>query len=181
MTPTRIWKTLSSKIVYSNPWIKIHEDQVFRPDGQKGIYGYLEKTPGIVVIAQDSDGSIYFVHEFRYPVQQTLLQLPMGVIERPSALAQAKKELAEETGIVAQKWQKIGRFYLAAGHETCYMEAFLATGLNTSRVVTQNQEGDEAIQGITKIPPLKLKRLIRQGQIRCGVTLSALTLFLSLR
>ena len=33
------WTTLGSRLVYENPWIKVREDQVLRPDGLPGIYG----------------------------------------------------------------------------------------------------------------------------------------------
>ncbi len=34
---SRGWKTKNTKLIYSNPWIKIHEDNVIRPDGKEGI------------------------------------------------------------------------------------------------------------------------------------------------
>ena len=36
------WRTLSTRPIYANPWIKVREDQVIRPDGNPGIYGVVE-------------------------------------------------------------------------------------------------------------------------------------------
>jgi len=47
----RKWKKLNSKQVYENPWIKLHEDNVLRPDGKKSIYAYIEKAAGNFIIA----------------------------------------------------------------------------------------------------------------------------------
>ncbi len=92
-------------------------------------------------------------------------------------MGQAKKELIEETGIVARKWKKLGGFYVAAGHETTYIYVFLATELNLTGIKTENQENDEAIQGVIKVCQSKLKKMILDGEIECGITLAALNLF----
>ncbi len=56
---SRKWKKINSKLIYSNPWIKLHEDSVFRPDGKEGIYAFLEKKAGNFIIAQDNN-FVYF-------------------------------------------------------------------------------------------------------------------------
>ena len=174
---SRVWKKINSKLVYSNPWIKIHEDTVFRPDGKEGIYSFLEKRPGNFIIALDSDGFIYLINEYRYPISKNILQLPAGVIDTDDVLGQAKKELKEETGIVAQKWKNLGRFYVAAGHETSYVNVFLATELDVTNLKIDNQESDEAIQEIIKVSLSDLKQMILAGKIECGVSIAALNLF----
>lgn len=174
---SRGWEKINSKLVYSNPWIKIYEDIVFRPDGKEGIYAFLEKPAANFIIALDKDESIYFVNEYRYPLKKNILQLPAGVIDTDDIIGQAKKELLEETGILAKKWEKIGGFYVAPGHETTYINVFLATELNLTGLKTDGQENDEAIQEIIKISDNKLKQMILDGKIECGLTLAALNLF----
>ncbi len=174
---SRGWKKINSKLVYCNPWIRIHEDTVFKPDGKKGIYAFLEKPAGNFIVALDKDNSIYFIKEYRYPLQKNILQLPAGVIDSADIVGQAKKELFEETGIVAKKWKKIGSFYVAPGHETTYINVFLATELNLTGLKTGNQENDEAIQEVIKISRSKLEQMILGSKIECGITLAALNLF----
>ena len=174
---SREWKKINSKLVYSNSWIKIHEDTVFRPDGKQGIYAFLEKPVGNFVIALDKNNSIYLINEYRYPLQKNILQLPAGVIENGDILQQAQKELHEETGILAEKWENLGGFYVAPGHETTYINVFLATELNLAGLKTGNQENDEAIQGVTHVGRSELKQMILNGKIECGLTLAALNLF----
>jgi len=146
----RKWQKINSKLVYKNPWIKIHEDSVLRPDGKKGIYGFLEKPSGVFIIALDKNNSIFLINEFRYPLQKNILQLPAGVVENKQALKGAKKELFEETGIIASKWEKLGGFYVAPGHETTFIHVFLATELDLSKMQTNFQEADESILKIIK-------------------------------
>jgi len=173
----RNWEKIDSKIVYSNPWIKIHEDNVVKPDGQKGIYGYLEKVSGNFIIALDDEHCIYLIREYRYPLKKSILQLPAGVIETDDILQQAKKELWEETGINANEWERLGGFYVGPGHETTYINVFLATDLNLFDLKTSNQEGDELILEINKVPLRDIKKIIVNGEIECGITLAALNIF----
>jgi len=54
----RKWITKTSKVVYKNKWLQFIEDNVLRPDGKEGIYGYLDRGPAIFVIAKDKGDSI---------------------------------------------------------------------------------------------------------------------------
>lgn len=173
----RKWKKISSKIVYKNPWIKIHEDNVIRPNGEKNIYGFLEKPAGNFIIALDKNNFVYLIKEYRYPIQKEILQLPAGTIDSKNIVQQAKKELFEETGIIALKWKKLGSFYVAPGHETTYVNVFLATNLNLSKIKISNQDNNEVILKIIKVNLFKLKKMILDGKIKCGITLAALNLF----
>lgn len=171
------WKKLNSKIKYRNPWIKIREDSVIRLDGKKSIYAFLEKHAGSFIIALDKDDSIYFVKEFRYPLQKIVLQLPAGVVGAKNILENTKKELREETGIIASSWKRLGGFYIAPGHETTYINVFLATDLDTTNLKVDFQEDDELILDVVKIKLSKVKKMIIKGEIECGLTLAALNIF----
>ena len=59
------WKTLSSKIIYSNPWIRVREDQVITPKGDAGIYGVIEAKPAIGIVALTEDLFTYLRNYFR--------------------------------------------------------------------------------------------------------------------
>lgn len=173
----RGWKKINSRIIYSNPWIKLCEDSVFRPDGKEGIYAFLETQAGNFIIALDRDNFIYLINEYKYPLQKNILQLPAGGIGTKNILKQAQKELCEETGIIAEKWEKLGSFYVGPGYETTHINVFLATELNLTNLKTDNQENDEAIQEVIKISVPDLKQMIISGKIVCGPTLAALNLF----
>jgi len=154
----RKWKTINSKIAYKNPWIKVREDSVIRPDGKKGVFAFLEKYPGVFVIALDRDNSIFLNEEYRYPIKKSILQLPAGVIKGKNILENAKKELREETGITAREWKRIGGFYVAPGHETTFINVFLATDLDIAGMKTDSQEGDESILRTIKLKFLASKK-----------------------
>lgn len=148
------WKKLSSKIVYKNPWIIVREDKVIRPDGKKGIYGYIQIPHSIVVMAFTSEKEIYLVGQYRYPVNTYAWEIPKGgLVKSETPLKAAKRELLEETGLVAKKWQEIGQAYSSIGiiNEVCHI--FMATGLK----VTSNKPSTFEIKKLRK---LLLKYLI---------------------
>ena len=140
------WKKINSKIVYKNQWLQLREDDVIRPDGKKGKYSIVERSPVNFVIATNQDEEIFFIREYRYPIKKTILQLPAGTTDKNmSSLASAKKELFEETGLKAKTWKKLGRFYIGPGHENIYANVFLATNLDSSQIHTSTLASNELI------------------------------------
>ncbi|MBN1331456.1 NUDIX hydrolase [Candidatus Dojkabacteria bacterium] len=174
------WKTLSSDVKYKNPWIEVVEDRVVMPNGKEGIYGYLKKSPGVFVVAKDTDGGIYLVKQYRYVLKKEIYELPAGTMtENDDILKVAKKELLEETGITAQNFQNIGYYYAATGHETTKAYTVIATDLDNTKTTTKNQEGDELINLVKKVSPKELHQMIKNNEITCGLTLAALNQYFS--
>jgi 8-oxo-dGTP pyrophosphatase MutT (NUDIX family) len=174
----RNWQKLKSKLTYKNPWIEVYEDDVITPDGNKGIYGYIDKSEGVFVIPMDKDGSVYLIEQYRYVIKKSLLELPAGTVSGGTPLQNAKRELKEETGITAKTWKHLGGFYVAPGHETTFINAFMASDLDTSNLKINDQESDESILKIIKVSAEELKELIHNNKIECGITLAALNMFL---
>jgi ADP-ribose pyrophosphatase len=174
----RRWKRIKRQLIYQNPWIKLWEDKVIRPDGKIGIYGFLEKPTGIFIIAySDKNKSIYFLKQHRYPINKTIYEIPAGVTSNNNYLSEAKRELKEETGFTAKEWERLGSFFVAPGHETTKIEVYLASKLSAKKSTNKNQEGDEAIQKIIEVKVKDLPKMILQGKIECGITLASLSLF----
>ncbi|MBI5805436.1 NUDIX hydrolase [candidate division TA06 bacterium] len=172
------WKTLSSKIVYKNPWITVRHDRISYPGGRKGIYGVVQKGPGVAVVAVNDAGRIYLVKQYRYALDNVFYELPAGAIHQgESALASAKRELWEEIGLKAAKWKRLGNFYTALGHENAEIIVYLARKLKHPKVSSLNQQHDESILEISEFSPAGVKKMIRSNRINCGITLAALNLF----
>ncbi|HTY08897.1 MAG TPA: NUDIX hydrolase, partial [Candidatus Edwardsbacteria bacterium] len=97
------WRTAGSKLVYRNRWLRVTEYAITYPNGRPGIYGVVEKGPGVAVVALNRRGEIYFTRQYRYTVNQVVLELPAGAVARAETpLACARRELFEETGVRAR-------------------------------------------------------------------------------
>lgn len=169
-------KTLSSKTVYKNRWMTVREDEVERDNGQKGIYGVVEKPDFVIIIPFDGT-HLYMVEQYRYPVAARFWEFPQGSWEHapnidPKELARA--ELAEETGLVAANLTYLGHLYEAYGYSNQGMHAFLATDLQEGE---QQLDDEEHGLIVRKFTVDEVKEMIRQGSIKDNSTLAAWSLW----
>lgn len=126
------WKKLSSQMKYETPWFRVREDRVLRPDGEPGTYSVVSAArlaAGVVPLW--SDGSITLVGQFRYPLEEYSWEIPEGGgrFETPAEEI-ARRELLEETGIVAERMEPLGRLHTSNCFldEVCHL--FVARGLS---------------------------------------------------
>ena len=95
---SRTIATLASREVYRNRWLRVREDEILRSNGERGIYGVVEKHDAAIILPIDQ-GQVWLVEQFRYTIGERALELPQGgwemEIDSPETLARG--ELKEET------------------------------------------------------------------------------------
>jgi 8-oxo-dGTP pyrophosphatase MutT (NUDIX family) len=113
--PSNPWTTLHSRLVYENPWIRVREDQVVRPDGQRGIYGVVEfKNRAVGVLPVDDQGDVWLVGQHRYPLNAYSWEIPEGGSpESETPEETARRELREETGLTAGTLELVATSHLS--------------------------------------------------------------------
>src|ERR1039458_3436416 len=135
--------TLSSREVYRNRWMRVREDVILRSNGQKGIYGVVEKHDGAIILPIE-DGRVWLVEQFRYTIQERALELPQGswerAIEDPEKLARG--ELQEELGLKAAQMIQLGTLWIAYGFARQREHVFLASGLSPAEKIPDAEEHD---------------------------------------
>ena len=92
------------------------------------------------VVAVDREGRICLVESYRHPFGQWFWALPGGGSEGGELIAASKRELAEETGIVASKWLKLGRARVCNGLLTEYQTNVLATEFEVQDFIQREDE-----------------------------------------
>ena len=167
------WKKINSKVVFSAPRFKIREDVVIRPDGSKGKYFYRDTKPSVGIIPFDGK-KIYLVNQYRYPIKKRLWEIPLGKAESSDFLAQAKKELAEETGLRAKQWKALSVFYPVPGSGNSQGRVFVAQQLTQGKT---NREPGESDMHTKSFTIEEINKMIAKNQIIDGWTLAALHIF----
>ena len=98
----------STKVVYANPWIKVREDKVTRPDGSNGIFGIVDMIPGSSILPIDENNYVYLSQEYKYAVGRNTIEVFSGGIEQgEEPIDAAKRELEEELGMTSKNWQNL--------------------------------------------------------------------------
>ena len=131
MTEKNPWKTIIRELKYENPWIRVDEHQVIHPGGGEGIYGVVHfKNEATAVVALDDENHIWLVGQYRYALNEYSWELPEGGTGGGDPLEAAKRELKEETGLVAQDWELLQRVHLSnsVSDEVGYI--YLAKGIS---------------------------------------------------
>lgn len=159
-----LWTTLSSELKYSNPWISVTEFQVLNPAGKPGIYGKVHfKNKAIGVIPIDEKGNTWLVGQHRYPLDEWSWEIPEGGGPNElHVLDSAKRELKEETGLVANRWTMIQRTHLSNSVSDEEGFVFLAEDLTQ---LENELEETEADMKIWKLPFTDALNMVLEGKI----------------
>ena len=126
---------------------------------------------GVAVLALDEDKTVYLVKQYRYPLQQLLLELPAGKLDHGSeenTLLGAQRELSEETGLEAAEWTYLGHTLASPGFCTEALHMYLARGLTRKK---QHLDEDEFLDVVT-MPFDQLVKQVMDGTITDGKTVS---------
>lgn len=170
MSETNPWQTLSSEKIYDNPWIGVTEHQVINPSGGNGIYGEVHfKNFAIGIIAIDTDDQIFMVGQYRFPLKQYSWELPEGggpLNENP--LDSAKRELLEETGLVAENWKEVLRMHLSNSVSDELGILYLANGFEQFAPEPEETEQLE----VKKLPFEEVYQMVIDGRITDSLTVA---------
>ncbi|GGF06842.1 ADP-ribose pyrophosphatase [Aliidongia dinghuensis] len=169
-------KTVSTRLVYENPWTRVREDVIERADGSRGLYGVIDKLDFTLVIPRQGD-DLWLVEQYRYPVQGRFAEFPQGAWhERPDAdpAEVARGELREEAGLLAAELEPLGFFYCAYGMASHGCHVFLATGLSPTERAPELEEQDMTVR---KVTVSQFEDMMRSGEIRDSNSMAAWNLY----
>jgi 8-oxo-dGTP pyrophosphatase MutT (NUDIX family) len=162
----------STRVVYENRWMRVHEDALTWPDGAPGLYGWVEKPPAALIVPVDGD-DVWLVEQFRHPVRARFWEFPQGAWEdapdaEPSALARG--ELAEETGLRAGRLEQVGSLYFAYGLTDQRVDVWRAGEL---MIGERAPEATEADLRVARFTVAEVEAMVRDGAIRDAASVAA--------
>ena len=172
MSSQNPWKTLSSRRIYENPWIRVREDQVLRPDGSPGIYGVVETKIATGVVALTERQEVYLVGQYRYPTEHYSWEIIEGGAEPGEApLSAIKRELGEEAGLEAQSWEQLGgEIHLSNCFSAEVAHLYLAKDLT---VVPRSPDVTEILE-VRCLPLTEALSMVGSGEIKDAMSIIGL-------
>lgn len=149
---------------------------MLKPDGKKGVYGFLQIPDGVGIVALYPDRRIHLVGEWRYPIHRYSWSIVCGTRETgETPLRSAKRELEEEAGLVTKTWKKLGVIHPSPGlvQETAYL--YMALDCRPADRRTHQRESTERFSAQRRTFEQAIA-MIRQGKITDGYAVSSILL-----
>lgn len=166
------WRRLTSERVYETPWISVYHETVITPAGTDGIYGVVHfKNTAVGVVPLDDDNNIWLVGQTRYTLNEYTWEIPAGGCPRgEDSLIAAQRELQEEVGLTAQRWEKILDLQLSNSVTDEVGAIYLARELSAT---PQSLDITEDIE-VRKLPLDEAIAMVDRGEITDVLSVAAL-------
>jgi ADP-ribose pyrophosphatase len=156
-------KIIQHKLHYQGRKFSFNVDRIELPNGVVGEWESIHHPGGALAIPITPEGKLVLVKQYRFPTQGRILEFPAGTLEVDEDPATTiAREIEEETGYRAGKWQKLGEFFLAPGYCDEIIYAFLAQDLQKLAVQPAGDD-DEDIE-IVLMTPAEFEAAIEAGE-----------------
>jgi len=163
-----IEKKTESELIYDGKVVHLYKDTVELPDGNAAIREYVKHIGAVCVVPVTDDGEIILERQYRYAVDEILVEIPAGKLDYPGENWEeaARRELREETGAEAREMIDLGDFYGSPAIMGERIRMFLALGLTFT---DQHLDDDEFLEPF-RLPFDEAVRQIMNGEIPDGKT-----------
>jgi ADP-ribose pyrophosphatase len=157
------WTTRGSEVKYETAWIKVTQHDVLNPKGQPAVYGVVSfKNTAVGVVPLDHENNTWLVGQWRYPLKQYSWEIPEGGSPKgEDTLETAKRELKEETGIIAKNYTELCRMHTSnsVSDEACVL--YVARDLSFS----ESEPEDSEDLMVRKVPFQQAYEMVMNGEI----------------
>ena len=162
-------KTGKTTLLKQGRTFRFVEQEILRPDGRIATIDKVEHPGAVVILPVDQDGQVILLKQFRPALMQTIYEFPAGTLEpgEPPGLC-ARRELAEEIGKAAARWEDLGLLYPAPGFCDEVQHCYFASGLSDAR---GEMDEDEMIEPV-RMTVAEIEAAMAGGEIRDGKSLA---------
>jgi 8-oxo-dGTP pyrophosphatase MutT (NUDIX family) len=165
------WTILSSQEKYNNPWIQVTEHQVLNPAGGPGIYGVIHFHNLAIGVVPYADGKIWMVGQYRFPLEAYSWEIPEGGGKLGvDPLVSAARELQEETGLTADRYEVLLEMDLSNSASDERAIVYLATGLHAGEA--EPEETEEL--RLRQMTLAEAYAMVERREIRDAMTVAAI-------
>ena len=160
-----------TETIYQGKLFSFVKEDVTLPNNRRTEMAIVRHPGSTAIVPLFEDGTVAMTLQYRHAVREYLLEIPAGTMEPgESELNCAKRELEEETGLVAEEFIKLGQVYILPAYSDEKIYIYLARDFTVTR---QNLDQDEIIQ-VVKYPLKELLQMIAEGRITCALSILCL-------
>lgn len=164
----------AEKELFQGRIIRLVERKLLLPNGRRTTFHIVEHPGAVAIVPVHANGDVVLLRQFRPTIGMEIYEIPAGTIEKGEGpLATAKREIVEETGFKAKRWDKIADFYTAPGFCDERMHVYVARDLTPAKA---DGDDDEILRPVRMTIDAALK-LIRTRRIRDAKTIAGLMLY----
>lgn len=163
---------LSSEQLVDGVLLKAFRDEVRLPDDETSVREWIDHPGASAIVPLFDDGRTLLVRQFRYPPRRTFLEVPAGKIDEPGEdpVDVAARELEEETGWRAGRFEHVGAAYPCIGYSSERIHVFTAHDLERG---TQTLADGEFVE-VVEMPFDEALARARRGDLKDMKTVTAL-------
>ena len=165
---------LKEELIYQGRICKFTHDTVTFEDGSTGHRDVLHLPGAVAVIAENNEGKLLFVSQYRHAVETELLEIPAGMLEKgENPELAALRELQEETGYKASKIEKLVEFFTSPGVVKEKIYVYMASDLT---FVGQHLDADEYLN-VKTYTAEEVEKMIKDNELQDGKSIIAYELW----
>lgn len=170
---------LSSEEIFEGRVLRVTRDCVRLPNGRQATREVAWHNGAVAILPVFDDGTVLIEHQYRYPHGRTVLEIPAGKLDTrdEEPLSAAKRELREETGLVASRWTELGVTIPSVAILSERITVYAAEGL--SYAATAPDEDEFLI--LERMPFDKLLALVLSGKIEDSKTQVAVLKYFAMK
>lgn len=167
------WKLRSTRYLYESRWFKLRQDELVLPTGEEITFATVEHPGYAMIVPILADGRVVMERVYRHSLGATLLECPAGGLDGESPAVAARRELEEETGYLADKFEPLGSYYGSSGMSNEQFHLFLAHDVTADGTISL--ESTEEIE-VELIPLAELVDMALRAQLTDGPSALAILL-----
>ena len=164
---------MKSEILHQGRVFTLVREEAELPGGRLAVLDLVRHPGASAMVPVDDRGRVLLLRQYRHAAGGFIWEIPAGTLEPGESPEEcARRELVEETGHSAARWDKLTEIFLAPGYSTEFMVVYLATDLKHDPL---EADADEFLS-VEKIPVKQALEMAEKGEIPDAKSLAALLL-----